>query len=261
MSGVPDDDTAAVILHLSDLHLDGRTERAARLATVLAEADALPRIDAVVLTGDLADHGASAEYQQLLDAPWPAVPILAIPGNHDDRDAMRAATRDDDRFVPSLPGARLHGVPRVSGGLIVGLDSTVPGADHGVLDAASLDIVRDALAAPHDWALLAMHHPPVAVGHPLLDPDNLRDTHALRALLEDQPSIAACLTGHVHTALSSTFAGVAIRGAAGVVSTMRLGGRTGPVASMRTPPGFAVHTVRHDGAVTSIARCAEPAAA
>ena len=261
MSAVPDEGTAAVILHLSDTHLDGTAERAARLASVLAEATALPRIDAVVLTGDLADHGTSEEYQQLLAAPWPAAPILAVPGNHDDRDAMRAALRDDDRFAPLMTGERLHGVLRVGAGLVHGLDSTVPGADHGVLDASTLDVARNALAAPHGWALLAMHHPPVAVGHPHLDPDNLRDTRALRALLEQQPSIAACLTGHVHTALSSTFAGVAVRGTAGVVSTMRLGGRTGPVASMRTPPGFAVHIVRDDGAVTSIARHAEPAAA
>ena len=260
MSAVPDEGTAAVILHLSDTHLDGSAERVSRLASVLAEATALPRVDAVVLTGDLADHGAPEEYRQLLTARWPAAPILAVPGNHDDRTAMRAALRDDDTFAPVMTGERLHGVLRVGGGLVVGLDTTVSGADHGVLDAPTLDVARDALAAPHDWALLVMHHPPVAVGHPVLDPDNLRDTQALRVLLEEQPSIIACLTGHVHTALSSTFANVPVRGAAGVVSTMRLGGRTGPAASMRTPPGFAVHLVREDGVVTSIARHAEPPA-
>lgn len=53
-----------VIAHLSDPHLDTSQRRLDRLVAVLRQCTELPVLDAVVVTGDLADHGDTQEYGQ-----------------------------------------------------------------------------------------------------------------------------------------------------------------------------------------------------
>ncbi|MPS75337.1 MAG: hypothetical protein E2584_00705 [Microbacterium sp.] len=54
-----------LIAHLSDPHMDTSPHRLRRLEAVLAAVSSLPDVDAIVLSGDLADHGAAEEYAQL----------------------------------------------------------------------------------------------------------------------------------------------------------------------------------------------------
>ena len=52
----------------------------------------VPQPDLILLTGDLVDLGRPAEYDHLKSILAPIRQrIIAIPGNHDDRDAMRGA--------------------------------------------------------------------------------------------------------------------------------------------------------------------------
>jgi len=79
-----------VFAQLSDTHLDGGQPRAGRLRSVMASlAGGRAPLDAVLVTGDVADHGLPGEYEQarsLLAGPWP---VLICPGNHDERAAFR----------------------------------------------------------------------------------------------------------------------------------------------------------------------------
>jgi Icc protein len=68
-----------LLAQVSDLHIDGGEERTARAERVMGYLAALPRpVDAVLVTGDVADHGQPAEYEtarELLGGPrrcWPA---------------------------------------------------------------------------------------------------------------------------------------------------------------------------------------------
>ena len=55
-----------VIAHLSDPHLDGSPEAAGRLRRVTDYLASLTRpVDVVLVTGDLADHGAPEEYAEV----------------------------------------------------------------------------------------------------------------------------------------------------------------------------------------------------
>src|SRR5690349_20608901 len=99
-----------LIAQLSDPHVrpegelyQGGVDSNAMFATAIAHVNALdPRPDLVLLSGDLVDHGQDYEYAMLakllaaLD-----VPVLAIPGNHDEREAFRRAFAGRR----SLPGA------------------------------------------------------------------------------------------------------------------------------------------------------------
>lgn len=79
-----------VLAHLSDIHIDleGRAEE--RAARVMRYLDELPGdLDAVLVTGDLADHGLPAEYEQVAKTLESRHRVLLCPGNHDDREAYR----------------------------------------------------------------------------------------------------------------------------------------------------------------------------
>ncbi|MET1537547.1 metallophosphoesterase, partial [Burkholderia sola] len=89
------------LAQLTDLHIREpgrltyrRIDTARYLESSVQSVLALPqRPHALVITGDLTDFGRPAEYVHLrsLLAPLGELPIYLLAGNHDDRDALRAA--------------------------------------------------------------------------------------------------------------------------------------------------------------------------
>lgn len=77
-----------IFAHLSDLHLDGGERADARAAAVLGYLREIP-LTAVVVTGDLADHGLPAEYRRAAELLQHTAPVVACPGNHDARGPFR----------------------------------------------------------------------------------------------------------------------------------------------------------------------------
>src|SRR5919202_5303618 len=83
-----------LLVQLSDPHVGAdwaEGDSAAMLAAAVASVrDLVPNPDAVLVSGDLADHATDAEYEQVRDllAPLQA-PLYVLPGNHDDRRALR----------------------------------------------------------------------------------------------------------------------------------------------------------------------------
>ena len=83
-----------LLAQLSDPHIGadwGGGDPVAGLAAAVAAVLALPQApDAVLVSGDLVDHATDAEYEQArkLLAPLRA-PLFVLPGNHDDRGALR----------------------------------------------------------------------------------------------------------------------------------------------------------------------------
>jgi 3',5'-cyclic-AMP phosphodiesterase len=240
-----------VIAHLSDTHLDGSRPRLQRLLRVIGET-ASAGADAVIVTGDLTDHGAAAEYEQFASAMPADRPWLAMVGNHDRREPARSCLN------PGSSGP-LDRVLDVAGLRLIALDSLIEGADDGRLDPTSLAFAAHALDDSPGPAVIALHHPPAAVGHDLMDRLGLRDPEAL-AELAGHPRPAAILTGHVHTSLAGQFAGAPLLGAGGVASTMRLGSRTDPIADAAAVPVFAVHVFDDTGWVRTVFHPLSPAA-
>lgn len=233
------------ILHLSDPHLDGTDARRSRLRRAIGEIANLPALDAIVVTGDIADHGETAEYAEFFGELTTRHPCIAVPGNHDLRDAMSA-------HVPPDTHGYLNSTTRVGPLTIVGLDSLIESEVGGALAPTTVEYARRAITGAPGPVVLAMHHPPVPVGHPVMDRHGLTNADTLADLLEHHPRVAAVLTGHVHTALASTFAHRPVLGAPGIVSTMRLGGQTQPIADQRAAPGLALHTIDGGGQLSSI---------
>jgi 3',5'-cyclic-AMP phosphodiesterase len=151
-----------IVVQLSDPHIGAmwaEGDPVAGLAAAVASIRQLrPAPDALLLTGDLADTRADSEYAHVLGAlEGVDAPRYALPGNHDDRDALRGHFG-----IAGDPGTPVQYAVHVGGLRILMLDSTRPGADAGELDAGRLSWLEDALSAdPRTPTLLAMHHPPL----------------------------------------------------------------------------------------------------
>ncbi|MFI6801981.1 metallophosphoesterase [Streptosporangium canum] len=238
-----------LLAQISDLHLDG-SERATRRATrVMDYLRALPHaVDALLVTGDIADHGTEAEYEEaarILSAPFP---VLTCPGNHDARPAYRKALLGE----PAADGP-INRVHHVTGTAILMCDSTIPGRDEGRLDAETLNWIGTTLdGLPEDTpALIAFHQPPVELHHPLPDSGMLQRPEDLAALIDAHPRVAAVITGHAHTAAASTFAGRPLIVGPAVTWTLRLPWEGDRPADRDQPPGLAFHVLTGDHRLTT----------
>jgi 3',5'-cyclic-AMP phosphodiesterase len=231
---------AGVLVQLSDPHIGADWAGGDPLAGLAAAVEAVramrPRPDAVLVSGDLADHGSDAEYAQVrellarIDAP-----AYALPGNHDDRAALERA------FGVRAPYAVDVGPLR-----LVALDTTIPGQDPGVLDAQQLAWLDAELAgAPEAPTLLAMHHPPLVTGAPAWDDICLpaADRRALAAVLERHRQVRRVLAAHLHCTITGEIAGRPIVVAPSTYVQARLKLDTQEVELTSDPPGFAVHAL------------------
>ncbi|MET9730704.1 phosphodiesterase [Streptomyces sp. NPDC006458] len=243
-----------VLAHISDLHLDGTTRASERAERVRDHLWGLPgRVDALLVTGDIADHGAESEYEEAArvlglrdgDAPFP---VLTCPGNHDSRAPYREALLGE----PAAEGP-VNSVRVLDGAAVLMCDSSIPGEDGGALDDETYDWIEttlDGLDADLP-ALLAFHHPPIALHHPLPDSYRLGDPDRLAALLERRPRIAGLITGHAHTPAAGSFAGRPVLVGPGVTWTLRLPWEGEQVADRDAPVGLAFHVLDDAGGLTT----------
>lgn len=199
------------IVQLTDLHLiastrprRGRTDVWANLHRALDHLRrSLGSVDQLVLTGDLANRGHPETYARLRQAvaEWEDR-LRVVPGNHDDREMVRAAF--GDRFVSG--SVSLDFVTTLGAFRLIGLDTLRPWRVHGRLGAEQLAWLEAELRRSDAPTLLFMHHPPIRVGAWWLDKDLLRDHAALHDVVEQSP-VRALFCGHVHQESRGRFAG------------------------------------------------------
>ncbi|GAA4608859.1 metallophosphoesterase [Actinoallomurus liliacearum] len=250
-----------VFAHLSDTHLDGGPRAAARTRAALAHLDRLPYdLDAVLVTGDIADHGLPAEYEEARGLLASRHPVLTCPGNHDVRAAFRTALLGEP--AADVPINRVHRAP---GAVFALCDSSIPGRDDGRLDEETLTWLEAVLAEtpPTMPVLVAFHHPPVVLHVPYIDGIRQFGEDRLAALVTRHPNVAAIVCGHAHTPAATTFAGRPLVVAPGVVSTVRLPWETGTAGTdglvdHEIPPAFAFHVLDDDGRLTTHYRVVVP---
>jgi 3',5'-cyclic-AMP phosphodiesterase len=240
-----------LLAQLSDPHLDvgaGDQASAQALAAAVAAVLALrPLPDAVVFTGDIANTGAAAEYDrahELLE-PLP-MPVHVLPGNHDDRDALR------ERFAVAGEGP-LQYVATCGDLRLVVCDTKRSGSDGGALDGGRLEWLEAQLEADVP-TILAMHHPPVAIGLPVLDrigiaePDRL----ALGELLARSPQVRRVVAGHVHRSVFGTIAGCGVFACASTHLQAPLEIGSQELRLVPETPAIALHAALDGGLVSHV---------
>jgi len=227
------------LLHLSDPHLFADESRelygvvtaetfAVTLKSALASAPG--PLDAVVVTGDIADDGCRPTYERfrsIMDRI--GVPVLCAPGNHEDP-AVAAAVLD-------APPLGYCGSTQIAGWRLVMLSSHVPDDDSGWLADDELGrLERELGDAGDEHVLVCLHHQPVPVGSPWLDGFGLGNAASLHEVLARHSNVRGVLFGHAHQAFEGEHAGRPMLGAPSTCAQFEP--KTTTCVMDLSPPGF-----------------------
>jgi Icc protein len=186
------------ILQITDPHLYGNAsgrlrgvETDSSLSAVLDDAFArVPDYSAVLVTGDLVqdDKSGYLRFRSLFGAL--TKPVLCIPGNHDEPEAMRK----------ELAGApfEICGAHEIGDWHFIMLDSYDPGHVGGRLTKTELARLDAALARSPKHAMVCLHHHPIAMGSRWLDSVGLADPGEFWRIIDAHAQVRAVVWGHVH---------------------------------------------------------------
>lgn len=196
--------------------------------------------DLLLATGDLSEDASAEAHAWLAARLAPlAVPVLALPGNHDDPQRLRG------HFPLTAVEAPL--VHDTAHWRLVLLNSVIAGQIPGRLDERALEALDALLAERACFHLVALHHQPLPTGsawidrYPLLEPDGFRN------LIGRYPGVRVVTWGHVHQAFDEQ------HGATHWLSAPSTASNSLPGRARFTPdpagPGFRWLVLADDGAV------------
>ncbi|GLZ33787.1 3',5'-cyclic adenosine monophosphate phosphodiesterase CpdA [Lentzea sp. NBRC 105346] len=233
-----------VLAHLSDTHIDGGQRNTDRAVRTMAYVNSLP-VDAVLVTGDIADHGTPEEYLEVAKILSSPHPVLTCPGNHDVRGPYR------EFLLGSSPSDEPINQAHSVGGVTIAMcDSSIPGRDDGLLDDETIAWL-DGVLDPEVPTLIAFHHPAAPLHIPLVDNIMLNETDRLADFVSRYPKVAGVLCGHAHTPAATTFAGRPMLVAPGVINTVLLPWEQGEFVDWDAPPAVAFHVLDDDLRLTT----------
>lgn len=237
------------LLHLSDVHFGA--ENTSALAAVAAFAANL-KPDAVIVAGDITQHGARREFRTArawLDSLQ--LRVIATPGNHD-TPAVHLAHHLPRRLVAPFSLYRQYmgeldscgQLIELDGGMIAitglntarGVQGRINWAD-GVIRLADLEDALSLLRSVSSATvhILACHHPLREPGHSLISVDTRRGREALRRCAAAHVDVI--LTGHIHDAFAHPVHSAGHR-------LVQMGSGTLSTRLRGTHPSFCVLTVQ-----------------
>lgn len=198
------------IVQITDCHLPGDPSQQYRgenphknLSDLLKTVKAFAP-DLLLATGDLSEDASPASYTALQGYfESVGVPVLALPGNHDDAGLLAA----------TFPGSPVDSVAVSGHGQwqIIRVNSCLAGKPEGRLTERTLQqLERVLLHQPHRPQLLALHHQPIAVNSPWIDKYRLFKPEAFLRLIDEAPGVKAVVWGHVHQVCDTDIGGVAM---------------------------------------------------
>lgn len=237
------------ILQITDPHLYGHASAKLRgvetdssLRNVLDEAFmAVPDHAAILVTGDLVqdDPAGYLRFRSIFgNSPKP---VLCIPGNHDEPEAMRR----------TLSGApfQLCGTYRAAAWQFVMLDSYDAGHAGGLLAAQELERLDRALHESRAHAMVCLHHHPIEMGSRWLDGVGLANPDEFWRIIDAHAHVRAVTWGHVHQELD------AHRGSVRLFATPSTGAQFLPKSERfavdSRPPAYRPFKLHADGRIES----------
>ena len=238
-----------IIAQISDTHIDLHGPKgAARLRNLeqcvedINRLDPLP--DVVVHTGDVAQNGKLAEYEEtrrVLGAL--RCPLHVVAGNRDDRAAIRAAFPADDYLLPDTPFVQ-YSVEALSVRLIV-LDTLSERSNQGDFCRIRADNLRATLAEDMTKpTAIFMHHPPFEVRESAY-PFQFEIWDAVERMsraLYGQQHVVGAFCGHTHRDAAGEIGEVPVSSMPSVAVDLRLGRYP---SEFQSAPLYKIH--RFDG--------------
>lgn len=242
-----------LVAHLTDSHLDCTDTTRDRIRRVARElAAATKRVDVIVVTGDTVEGSAFddtasmvEEYRLVHDLLAPLAPVTYCPGNSDG-EAFDLFLKE---VFPEGEGANRR--VEANGVTILTLDSRIRGDFAGHLGDETIAWLDATLAGVSGPVVIAMHHPPVTIGHRAFDRLRLDNPEALEAVIGRYPNVVGILCGHIHMALATRFGEVDLAVAQGIHSSGSLpwvlDDDPTSLIDPTAPPAFSMHHVDASG--------------
>lgn len=200
-----------LIAQISDLHITegagAHVDAAASLRRTIEVLNTMrPRPDVVIATGDLVDNGTDAEYRRLFEILGGLeLPLLLLPGNHDDAPLLRMHLHFHGHLRADEPG-HLGTAIDTHEVRIVLVDTTDPTRHDGVFPEARAEwLDRTLAAAPDRPTFVAMHHPAFPTGIWWMDSITMADVDRARfeAVIRRHRQVRHVAAGHIHRSVSS----------------------------------------------------------
>lgn len=202
------------IAHVCDFHLPADPSK--RLNGVLPHANLaaalealkrqVPKVDAVILGGDLFEEGEKASYDAVAETFRAlAVPVHAVIGNHDSRAGLQSAA-----LVPQDPAYRGYGSFDHHKVHFVLLNSATTGKGFGRLDEEQLLwLSEDLFQNRFKPVLVFLHHPPLDTGVGWLDKLRLLNAEAFWQILPPYAgNVLGVFAAHAHLQVTGCVRGV-----------------------------------------------------
>lgn len=203
-----------IIAQISDTHIVPKgqhwkslpeTNVADRLRLIVENINHLnPKPDIVIHTGDAIDDGGHEGYEHLKELLEPlTMPYYIIPGNHDDRKAMREAFQHTS-YMPSQ--GLINYVVDDYDIRMVALDSVIPEAPEGLLVETHVSWLQQVLNQDKmKPTLVFMHHPLIKSGQKLLDKVRCYVPDHFESFIASYPNIIGILSGHYHKSCAAIY--------------------------------------------------------
>lgn len=195
----------------------------------------------MLVSGDVADHAADAEYEQArkLLAPLDA-PLYVLPGNHDDRHALHRHFG-----VPAREGRPVQYATDLGPLRFVVLDSTAQARIAASSTPSGWPGSTPSWPPARTGTVIAMHHPPLPSGIPAMDEIGLpvADRYALGAVIARHAQVRRIVADHMHRTIAGNLGGRAVFAVPSTYVQARLDFRSLALEFTGEPPGFAVHVL------------------
>lgn len=165
-----------------------------------------PDASMCVISGDMVNRGTKVDYEgvakRLSELAMPFFPMM---GNHDNRELFR-------KLLP-IPDAAMEGFiqyqVKTPEAHVICLDTHKVGSDAGEFCETRrkwlLDRLHNAGTTP---TFLFMHHPPMPLGLPMQDTENMENGQEFIELVSNSECVKYMFVGHVHRPISGTVEGI-----------------------------------------------------
>lgn len=159
-----------------------------------------------VITGDIVNKGSPEDYAAVYDALSTLnIPYWPMVGNHDDRVLFKQVFTLPENCMDEFVQYSVS----TSEGEMVCLDTLKTGADEGELCSERLSWLRAKLDSLGETpTYIYMHHPPMVLGLPMQDSENIIYSDELLDVLTSHKNVKHLFIGHVHRPIVGTIRGI-----------------------------------------------------
>jgi 3',5'-cyclic-AMP phosphodiesterase len=188
------------LIQLSDIHSFGKSDKTLLGVNPDQSFQALldlikndiTKNELIILSGDLAQDPSKETYERIAaQVSELNTPVYFVPGNHDDPAIIATV----------FPCGRISTQRTMvfDQWQIILLNSHKSGEVEGYLAQDQFDFLHESLEAyPEHYAMIVVHHHPIAVGCRWIDNSGLFNADKLWEFLKGYPQVRMILFGHIH---------------------------------------------------------------